>query len=400
MQFEPGVYAGLLRRLARSSSPSPLRCVRQLHAHLALLGLLPLDSSFAARLAATYSRSGDLHSASLLLHYFPRPSTLLFNALLRAHSLRSGPHDVLRLFRRMLALGLRLDHFTFPFALKSSADIASLPLGRALHSQSLRRGLELDAYVSSSLVNVYAKCGQLKDAQRLFEAMTVRLPSAWNSLIAGYMSVGIFDAAENLFAIMPDKNIISWTAMISGYCQNGLADRALSLFQDMRRDDSKVKPNWVTVVSVLPACAHSADLEQGERIHQYASVMGFDRHPTVQIALIGMYAKCGNLAKARLLFDRIPKRDKDVIAWNTMITAYASHGHGQEAVSTFEDMLRAGIRPDPISFTGLLSGCSHSGVKSLPQASTNICMYLEDFPPEDKSQFMHARTVSALTYVR
>ncbi|CAL9075813.1 unnamed protein product [Musa textilis] len=88
--------------------------------------------------------------------------------------------------------------------------------------------------------------------------MTVRLPSSWNALIAGYTRVGAFAAAENLFAEMPDKIIISWTAMISGYCQNGLDDRALSLFEDMRRDDSEVKPNRVTVVSVLPACSRGA----------------------------------------------------------------------------------------------------------------------------------------------
>ncbi|KAJ8510502.1 hypothetical protein OPV22_000936 [Ensete ventricosum] len=129
----------------------------------------------------------------------------------------------------------------------------------------------------------------LVDAHGFFDAMTVRLPSSWNALIAGHTRVGAFAAAENLFAEMPDKTIISWTATISGYCQNGLADR-------------------VTVVSVLPAWAPSAALEQGERIHRYPSAMGFDRHPTVQIALVGMYAKCGNLAKARHPFDRIPEK--------------------------------------------------------------------------------------------
>ncbi|XP_042419150.1 pentatricopeptide repeat-containing protein At5g08510-like [Zingiber officinale] len=356
-------YAALLRSLARSPCPSPLRRLRQIHAHLALLGILHDDDApLAARLASAYARSDDFPSASLLLHHADRPSTLLFNALLRSHSLRGSPLEILCLFRRMLALGLPPDHFTFPFALKAASDLSFLYLGRTLHLYTLRRGLHRDAYVGSSLINMYAKCGDLDDAHRMFNETALRLPSSWNALIAGYMRVGAFGAAENLFDEMPERNIISWTSMISGYCQSGLSGRALSLFHEMRQRDSEVKPNWVTVVSVLPACAHSTALEQGERIHQYAAAMGFDSHPIVQIALVGMYSKCGNLTKARQLFDKIPHGDKDVTAWNSMITSYASHGLGCEAVSTFEGMLRSGIRPDPITFTGLLSGCSHSGL--------------------------------------
>ncbi|RZS25740.1 hypothetical protein BHM03_00058989 [Ensete ventricosum] len=151
--------------------------------------------------------------------------------------------------------------------------------------------------------------------------MTVRLPSSWNALIAGHTRVGAFAAAENLFAEMPDKTIISWTAMISGYCQNGLADR-------------------VTVVSVLPAWAPSAALEQGERIHRYPSAMGFDRHPTVQIRSLGCTQSAETLPKLVILLIGFQRNDNDVIAWNTMIAAYPSHGHGLEAVSTLEDMLR------------------------------------------------------------
>lgn len=216
--------------------------------------------------------------------------------------------------------------------------------------------------MGSSLINMYAKCGEINDARHLFDLMSVRDASSWNGLIAGYMKAGDLKAAEELFAVLPNRNIVSWTAMISGYSQNGLADRALALFEDMRQGGNDVKPNWVTIASVLPACAHSAALEQGEQIHIYAAAMGFDTHPVVQIALVAMYAKCGSLVRARHCFDRIDKKDRDVIAWNTLITAYASHGHGAEAVSSFEEMLRSGVRPNEITFIALLSGCSHSGL--------------------------------------
>ncbi|KAL5710455.1 hypothetical protein ACHQM5_021014 [Ranunculus cassubicifolius] len=185
---------------------------------------------------------------------------------------------------------------------------------------------------------------------------------SWNGLIAGYMKNGVVEMAEDLFHRMPDRNIISWTAMISGYAQNGLGDRALVLFDEMKIGDPEIRPNWVTIMSVLPACAHSAALEKGREIHRYASWIGLDSNASVQTALVSMYAKCGSLVEARACFDKLCDKDKGVVAWNTMITAYASHGHGTETVSAFEKMIRARVQPDFISFTGLLSGCSHSGL--------------------------------------
>ncbi|KAJ0974673.1 hypothetical protein J5N97_016638 [Dioscorea zingiberensis] len=357
--LHPHDYAPIFQLLTRARAS--LSHAKQLHAHLTLRGLRP-DAFLAAKIVALYSSSRDLRSATLLCHRVPRPSTLLFNALIRGHSLFASPAESLEIFHHMLSRGLHPDHFTFPFALKCCAELQSLPLGQSLHLQCLRFGLDKDLYVGSSLVNMYAKCGELLVARSLFDTMLVRDLSSWNALIAGYMKSGTVVRAQQLFDVMPERNIITWTAMISGYSQNGMADCALSLFEEMKKAESEVKPNWVTIVSVLPTCAHSAALEQGKQIHNYASAMGMDTHPTVQIALLAMYAKCGNLAAACQCFDSIHEKNKDVIAWNAMIAAYASHGLGADAVSVFEDMIKSGVHPDSITFTSLLSGCSHSGL--------------------------------------
>lgn len=102
------------------------------------------------------------------------------------------------------------------------------------------------------------------------------------------------------------------------------------LFEEMLKEDSEVKPNWVTIMSVLPACAESSGLEHGRRIHDFASRIGLDLNASVLTALVAMYAKCGSLTDARQCFDRI--REKNLVTWNTMITAYASHGCGMECV--------------------------------------------------------------------
>lgn len=226
----------------------------------------------------------------------------------------------------------------------------------------MKDGLEFDLYVGSSLINMYVKCGELGNARKLFDEMPAKHVSSWNALISGYLKEGTVDLARELFDKMPMRDIFSWTTMISGYTQNGLADNALRLFDKMLSRDSDLKPNWVTVVSVLPACAHSSALEQGRRIHRFARDEGFESHPLVQTALVGMYAKCGSLHDAKLCFDRIKPSSRNLVAWNSLIGAYASHGRGKEAIQTFESMIQAGIRPDSITFTGLLSGCSHSGL--------------------------------------
>ncbi|KAL2537026.1 putative pentatricopeptide repeat-containing protein [Forsythia ovata] len=334
---------------------------QQLHAHMAIRGLRP-TAFLAAKMVAMYASSGDISSASHIFHATANPSLLLFNSIIRAFSLYKLSEKTIHIYARMHSLNLRGDNFTYPFVLKSVTDLYCFQFGKCIHGLSLKGGLEFDIYVGTSLIDMYVKCGELGDAHKLFDVMPLRDVSSWNTLISGYMRDGVVHLAKEFFENMPEKNIVSWTSMISGYTQNGLAGEALKLFDEMLSEDSEVKPNWVTVMSVLPACAHSAALERGRRIHDFARGRGLDSHPSVQTALVGMYAKCGSLADARWCFDRIKLNDRNLVAWNTMISAYASHGHGLEAVSTFEDMIRAGVHPDDITFTGLLSGCSHSGL--------------------------------------
>ncbi|PSS29159.1 Pentatricopeptide repeat-containing protein [Actinidia chinensis var. chinensis] len=326
-----------------------------------LRGLNP-NASIAAKMVAMYASSGDLHSSVLVFDRIDYPSSLLYNSMIRAYTVHGYFEKAIETYSKMQLIGLRGDHFTYPFVLKSCAELLVIGFGRSVHGQSLRGGLEFDLYVGTSMIDMYVKCGALRDARMVFDELPMRDVSAWNALIAGYMKDGMIHVAEELFGKMSKRNIVSWTAMISGYTQNGLGERAMCLFDDMLKEGSDIKPNWVTVMSVLPACAHSAALEQGRRIHKFACDVGLDAHPSVQTAVVAMYAKCGSLSEARFCFDRICPNEKGLVAWNTMITAYASHGYGMDAVSTFEDMIRAGVQPDAISFTGLFSGCSHSGL--------------------------------------
>lgn len=330
---------------------------------MVLHGVMP--SSFtAAKLVAMYASSGDLNAAISAFEYVSSfdCSSLLYNSVIRAYANYRCYETTVAVYCRMLVLGFKADHFTFPFVLKSCANLSWVKLGECVHGQCLKIGFQFDLYVGTSAIDMYVKCGQLDDARRLFDEMPVRDVSSWNALIAGYMKDGMIDVAESLFMGMPSRNVFSWTAMISGYTQNGYANRALDLFDRMMLENSEVKPNWVTIVSILPACAHSAVLDRGKRIHEICRHNGLDSHSSVQTALIGMYAKCGSLADAKQCFDKISPGNRGLAAWNNMITAYASHGRGRDCVLAFQDMEASGFQPDAITFTALLSGCSHSGL--------------------------------------
>ncbi|KAL0422284.1 UNVERIFIED_CONTAM: Pentatricopeptide repeat-containing protein, chloroplastic [Sesamum latifolium] len=334
---QPTSYAAVFQAF---TGKNLLKQGQQLHSHMLLRGLRG-TAFLAAKMVAMYASSGDITSASRIFHSTPNPSPLLFNSIIRAFSLYRYSEETLHVYVRMCTLGLRGDYFTYPFVLKSVADLCFVRFGKCTHGLAMKDGLAFDMYVGTSLIDMYVKSGECGDARRLFDEMPVRDVASWNALISGYMRDGAVDLARELFDEMPLKNIVSWTSMISGYTQNGLASQALELFDEMSKEDSEVKPNWVTIMSVLPACGHSSALER---------------------AFVGMYAKCGSLADARWCFDRIKPNLRNLVAWNTMIAAYASHGLGMEAVQTFEQMIQAGVHPDGITFTGLLSGCSHSGL--------------------------------------
>ncbi|KAL8518005.1 hypothetical protein ACS0TY_009336 [Phlomoides rotata] len=355
---QPSSYADGFRAFTGQNLLKP---GKQLHARMLLRGIR-LTAFISAKMVAMYASSGDIVSASRIFYSVRKPSPILFNSIIRAFSLFKYSQETLLIFVRMHSMSFRGDYFTYPFVLKSAADLEFVDIGKCIHVLSMKDGLNFDMYVGASLVDMYVKCGELGNARNLFDEMPVRDVACWNALISGYMKDGAIDLAREVFDQMPVKNVVSWTSMISGYTQNGQASDALQLFDEMTKQESEVKPNWVTIMSVLPACGYSSALERGRKIHRFAQEHGLDSHPSVQTALVGMYAKCGSLSNAKWCFDRIKPNMRYLVSWNSLITAYASHGRGMEAVQTFESMIQTGIRPDGITFTGLLSGCSHFGL--------------------------------------
>lgn len=305
---------------------SGLNTVKKSHAKLFVCGLQN-DNNILNQIAIFYVQFNKLDTARLVFEYISNPCSYLWNILIREYATQGKFRQSLALYAKMMQNGFKPDKFAFPFALKSCAGLANLQIGKLVHQHLVCCGCDSDVFVNAALVNMYAKCGNVEDARVVFDNMSVR-------------------------------DLVSWTSMISGYAQNGYNSETLSFFYLMR--DLGVKPNRVSVLSVLLACGNLGASRKGEWFHSYVIHTGFESDVLVATAVMDMYAKCGSLDLAHKLFDQT--EGKDVVCWSAMIASYGFHGQGRKAIDLFDNMVKAGVRPNYITFTCILSACSHSGL--------------------------------------
>jgi len=178
-------------------------------------------------------------------------------------------------------------------------------------------------------------------------------------MIDGYAQSSQIEKARRLFDQMQEKNVVSWTSMINGYVVSCLFNEALELFQEMQV--RRVEPDKVALACALSACAQLGTLDQGQWIHTYIRRKRIQLDNVLGCVLVDMYAKCGELNEAMAVFKKI-EETRSVSLWTAMITGFAVHSQGREALDLFEDMEEKGIRPNEITFTGVLTACSYSGL--------------------------------------
>ncbi|KAF8390766.1 hypothetical protein HHK36_025294 [Tetracentron sinense] len=250
------------------------------------------------------------------------------------------------------------DAHTFPFALKACAHLRALPLGQSLHSQALKFGFGSDIFVRNTLIRVYSSSNSMIDAYQLFDESSQRDVVSYNALIDGFVKAGETGRARQVFDQMPERDVVSWGTLLAGYAQVNQCKEAIGLFDRMLA--SGVTPDNVALVSALSACAQLGELEQGNTIHDYIKRNQIRTDAFLSTGLVDMYAKCGCVGIAREVFES--SLDKNLFTWNAMVVGLAMNGHGQLSLEYFLRMMEAGVRPDGVSFLGVLTGCSHAGL--------------------------------------
>lgn len=277
------------------------------------------------------SSFGDLSYALHIFRHIRYPSTNDWNAVIRGTALSSDPENAVFWYRAMAASNgpHRIDALTCSFALKACARALARSEAMQLHSQLLRFGFNADVLLQTTLLDAYAKVGDL-------------------------------DHAQNLFDEMPQPDIASWNALIAGFAQGSRPGDAIMMFKKMK-EDGNLRPNGVTVQGALLACSQLGALKEGENVHKHILEEKLDMNVQVCNVVIDMYAKCGSVDKAYWVFENM-RCDKSLITWNTMIMAFAMHGDGYKALDLFEKLGRCGMPPDAVSYLAVLCACNHAGL--------------------------------------
>ncbi|XP_066308166.1 pentatricopeptide repeat-containing protein At2g33680-like [Miscanthus floridulus] len=289
-----------------------------------LVGFVSVENS----LVTMYAKVECMDAAMTVFGSSKERNSITWSAMITGYAQNGEADCAARMFLQMHSAGFSPTEFTFVGILNASSDMGALVVGKQAHGLMVKLGFERQVYVKSALVDMYAKCGCIGDAK---------------------------DGFHQLYDV---DDVVIWTAMITGHVQNGEHEEALMLYS--RMDKEGVMPSYLTVTSVLRACACLAALEPGKQLHAQILKCGFGLGSSVGTALSTMYSKCGNLEDSMVVFRRMP--DRDIISWNSIISGFSQHGRGSDALDLFEEMKLEGMAPDHITFINVLCACSHMGL--------------------------------------
>lgn len=337
---------------------SNLRDLKIIHAHMLRTHLF-FDVFAASRIVAFCIDSpNSLGYAIKVSSQIKNPNLFIYNALIRGCSSSDNPANSIHYYIQSQRIGLFPDNITHPFLVKACSQLESAIMGTQVHGQIIRHGFERDCYIQHSLVHMYATFGDMKAARFIFKRMYSFDVASWTCMIAGYHKCGDVESARELFERMPEKNLVTWSTMISGYARNNRFDRAVELFWVLQAEG--VVANEIVMVGVISSCAHLGALAMGEKAHEYVMRNNLSLNVVLGTAIVDMYARCGSVEKAIRVFEQL--EEKDALCWTALIAGLAMHGYAEKAVQYFSEMVKEGIVPRDITFTAVLTACSHGGL--------------------------------------
>ncbi|OMO85835.1 Adenylate kinase [Corchorus capsularis] len=285
--------------------------------------MLRRNTGISSKLLRLYASSGHIESAHQVFDemYKRNESAFPWNSLISGYAELGQYEDALALYFQMEEEGVGPDRFTFPRALKACAGIGMIQIGEAVHRDVVRKGFGNDGFVLNALCDMYAKCGDIVKARRVFDSIVY-------------------------------KDMVSWNSMLTSYIRHGLLFEALEVFRGMIQEG--FDPDPIAMSTVLSGFS---SLKIAAQIHGWVLRRGIEWNLSVVNALILVYSKHEKFDQAGWLFHRMP--DRDIVSWNSIISGHCKH---PQALKYFEQMESSGTSPDTITFVAILSACAHLGL--------------------------------------
>ncbi|CAN4092358.1 unnamed protein product [Withania somnifera] len=299
---------------------------REVHCNVIKYGF-ESDVFVQSSLISLYAQSGGILDFELVFDQMRVRNIVSWTSMIAGYVQNGIPEKGLQIFLEMVNSGILANAVTLVSVLPACARLGCLELGMLIHGYSIKLGVETDVSLGNAFIAFYGKCG-------------------------------LVDVAWSLFDQMKEHSVVSWNAIITAYEQNDFGSSAIKLFHRML--DQRVEFDYITVVTVISACASLGALDTGKWVHELVKSKGLECNVPITNALIDMYAKCGSIESARDVFDSLPNRS--VVSWSSIIGACASHGHGRDALEFFSRMKEEGMQPNSFTFTAVLTACRHSGL--------------------------------------
>ncbi|CAM0874751.1 unnamed protein product [Alopecurus aequalis] len=322
-------------------------------------------------LAHFYAQCGNVASASMMFDKMTSRDVISWTTMITAYVQQGRGDKALQMFSEMVSEGFLPNEFTVCSILKACAEEKALRCGKQLHGAVVKKLYKDDIHVGSALVTMYARNGEVFDAQAVFDMMPRRNTITWTSLISGYAQSGHGEKAIQLFRQMKMRRVSVnnltvvgllsacgsirslCLAMISGYNSVGHSAEALKSLDDMLWDG--VTPNTYTYSSALKACAKLEALRDGRRIHGVVNKTPAFSDVFVGSSLIDMYMRCGKVDEARRVFDAMPEHN--LVTWKVIITGFAQNGLCEEAFKYMYLMQQEGHDVDDFMLSKVLTSC-------------------------------------------
>ena len=300
----------------------------QIHAEISKRNLLEKSLYIGNALVNMYAKCGTFGKAEDVFEELPVRNVITWTALISGYVQNGHYGKALKWFECMLFEGFSPNELTYVCILKACGNFRMLSKGQKIHADVVKEGyMENNIVIGTSVVDMYLKCSAFLQAQEVFDGLGVR-------------------------------NVITWNVLIHGYIEHGYTVEALHSYELMQYEG--LSPDEMTFLCVLRACGNIGEVEIGQGIHaKILSEKTYEKHITITTTLVDMYAKCGVLAKAKEVFDGILLHN--VVLWTALISAYAQHAHGEEALICFEHMQIHGISPDATTYICILKAVGKFG---------------------------------------
>lgn len=313
--------------LSVAANTQDLKMGREIHAQV-LVTTADLEIQVGNALLDMYAKCGRFDEANILFASLDGKSSVPWTSMISSYVQLGLNEEALKLFNEMRTNDVSGDQATFASTLKASANLASLSLGKQLHSSITQSGFMSNVFSGSALLDMYAKCGSIKDAVKVFREI-------------------------------PDRNIVSWNAVISAYAQNGDGEATLRSFKEMT--ESGLDPDPVSFLGVLTACSRCGLVDEAmwyfkSMTRTYRLVPRREHYSS----LVDVLCRRGRFKEAQTFMDQMPFKP-DEIMWSSILNSSRIHKNQKIAMKASEQLFNLDVLRDAAPYVTMANIYAEAG---------------------------------------